>query len=94
MISHNCFENYKNKKLCNFRRKILFSQMFIIQENFLRIHFGLINQIQPNPLEVFMSTFILGTTSHQHNITQCKFLHALLHIIETQDETLHYTVNI
>lgn len=42
-----------------------------------------------------MSNFIiLGTTSYQHNITQCKFLHALLHIIETQVETLHYTVNI
>jgi hypothetical protein len=62
----------------------------------LKIYFDLINQIQPNPLKVFMSTFIiLGTTSYQHNITQCKFLHALLHIIKTQDGTLlHYIVNI
>ena len=61
----------------------------------VKISFDLINQIQPNPLKVFMSTFIiLGTTSYQHNITQCKFLHALLHIIKTHDGTLHYIVNI
>ena len=53
----------------------------------VKISFDLINQIQPNPLKVFMSTFIiLGTTSYQHNITQCKFLHALLQTTEKQSD--------